>query len=304
LFFSSEIRSELSEILASIARKVELLPTTLKAIDFEWETQHWRPALLMKTAKRKSTTTATPIKSPQQPQTAAAASESLGAAVRELRGRGKDPLKESLKKMKEIVGEEKTPTKNKVNQKEKEAEEDDEEIEEVEDDAEDDEESAEVSTPARPARTVKRKSTSGARRQKQSARTRVKKATVEATSEKENENVEEEIDEELAGDGDGDGDGDGGGGDEDQNSDSGEKSRRDFDSRGHRIRIPWSESEIRYLRRGMQEFGDTHRRWQSILDKYRDRFESQRTAVDLKDKWRLISNKRKRAENKRAKTEE
>jgi len=53
-----------------------------------------------------------------------------------------------------------------------------------------------------------------------------------------------------------------------------------------RPRIPFTEEETANLIKGMKEFGDETQKWRRILLNYN--FDSRRTSVDLKDKWRNL----------------
>ena len=54
--------------------------------------------------------------------------------------------------------------------------------------------------------------------------------------------------------------------------------------KARRQRTRWTEEEVAALDLGVRTFGEG--RWEAILDTYAAKFQSCRTVVDLKDKWR------------------
>jgi len=57
-------------------------------------------------------------------------------------------------------------------------------------------------------------------------------------------------------------------------------------------RLIWTSQEVDALKRGFQEFSNVKQPWKLILQKYKTRFNPQRTTVHLKDKWRVIRKNR------------
>lgn len=53
--------------------------------------------------------------------------------------------------------------------------------------------------------------------------------------------------------------------------------------------VLWTEEEVQYLEKGIAEIGVG--KWSAILNKYRDRFQKERTPPDLSDKYRLMCGK-------------
>ena len=61
-----------------------------------------------------------------------------------------------------------------------------------------------------------------------------------------------------------------------------------------RVAIPWDSWEVEELRRQVELHGGSN--WLLVQDQGRGVFRDRRTAVDLKDKWRLLQRKAARAE--------
>lgn len=57
-------------------------------------------------------------------------------------------------------------------------------------------------------------------------------------------------------------------------------------SHSRRLRTPWTEQECENLRRGVEVYGESS--WATILRAKELKFHENRTAVDLKDKWRNL----------------
>ena len=64
-------------------------------------------------------------------------------------------------------------------------------------------------------------------------------------------------------------------------------------SKGRRQRVFWTEEEEQALIKGVAIYGVVN--WVSIHRRYTDEFHPQRTPSDLKDKWRNLQNKKKKA---------
>jgi len=59
-------------------------------------------------------------------------------------------------------------------------------------------------------------------------------------------------------------------------------------------KVPWTNKEVKVLKKGYAEYGDKKNPWATILDAYRSQFNIVRTSTHLKDKWRNIKRKEER----------